>query len=114
MATYYYNKIEALQICKITGKDAVSCVIDGLQNNMIQNGARAGRYEAPETLYEEYLSRISDEPKTEKRKREEGLMEQHERVRTHQRERPQHKFYDKNRKVRCFNCSRESHVAQKF
>jgi transposase InsO family protein len=113
MATYYYNKLEALQICKITGKDAVSCVIDGLHSTALQNGARAGRYETPESLYEEYLSRISDERQPEKRKMDDEPTRLNvERGKVHRGERLQRKVHDqRNRKVRCFNCSLEGHLA---
>jgi hypothetical protein len=43
------------------GKDAVSCLIDGLTDRTLKNGAKAGRYETPESLYAEYLSTLSTE-----------------------------------------------------
>ncbi|KAJ8914198.1 hypothetical protein NQ315_015971 [Exocentrus adspersus] len=60
MATYYYSKMELLQLCEITGKKAVSCIIDGLNDPATQNSARAGRYSTPESLYEEYLSTLNE------------------------------------------------------
>ncbi|KAJ3660851.1 hypothetical protein Zmor_005281 [Zophobas morio] len=45
-----------LQACNISGRDAVSCLIDGLGDRTLQNGAKAGRYTAPEELYSEFLS----------------------------------------------------------
>jgi hypothetical protein len=50
-----------LQACNITGKEAVSCLIDGLADRTLQNGAKAGRYKTPERLYTEYLSTLSVE-----------------------------------------------------
>jgi hypothetical protein len=47
--------------CNITGKHAVSCLIDGLSDRTLRNGAKAGRYETPEELYTEYLSTLVTE-----------------------------------------------------
>ena len=44
-----------LQACDITGRNAVSCLIDGITNLTIQTGARAGRCATPEELHHEYL-----------------------------------------------------------
>ncbi|KAJ8917302.1 hypothetical protein NQ315_002320 [Exocentrus adspersus] len=52
--------MELLQLCEITGKKAVSCIIDGLNDPATQNSARAGRYSTPESLYEEYLSTLNE------------------------------------------------------
>lgn len=58
MTTYYFEKMELLRGCRISEKEAVSCLIDGLEDTVLQNGACAGRYNTPESLYEEYLSAI--------------------------------------------------------
>uniref|UniRef100_A0A6P7H105 Uncharacterized protein LOC114344771 n=1 Tax=Diabrotica virgifera virgifera TaxID=50390 RepID=A0A6P7H105_DIAVI len=42
MTVYYFEKMELLRSCRITGKEAVSCLIDGLDENVVRNGARAG------------------------------------------------------------------------
>ena len=56
--TYYFEKMEMLRSCDITGKRAISCLIKGINDQVIQIGARAGRYQAPEVLYQEYLSTL--------------------------------------------------------
>jgi hypothetical protein len=61
MTQYYFGKINLLHACNITGKEAVSCLIDRLTDHTLQNGAKAGRYETPESLYTEYLSTLSAE-----------------------------------------------------
>ncbi|KAJ3631872.1 hypothetical protein MTP99_012977 [Tenebrio molitor] len=58
MTQYYFGKMNLLQACNITGKHAVSCLIDGLSDRTLRNGAKAGRYETPEELYTEYLSTL--------------------------------------------------------
>ncbi|CAG9812902.1 unnamed protein product [Phaedon cochleariae] len=55
---YYFEKMELLGACEISGKKAVSCLIDGIRDQSIQAGARAGRYESPDALYAEYLSTL--------------------------------------------------------
>ncbi|KAJ8939880.1 hypothetical protein NQ318_023220 [Aromia moschata] len=56
MTTYYFEKMELLRACDIQGERAVSCLIQGIADVVIQNGARAERYETPKALYEKYLS----------------------------------------------------------
>ena len=62
MTSYYFSKMELVRTCDISAKKAVSCVIHGIPDLTIQNAARAGRYENPETLYENYLSMLRNEP----------------------------------------------------
>lgn len=59
--TYYFAKMDLLQACKITGQDAVSCIIAGLNDRTLQNSAKGGRYGTPEQLYAEYLSTLTDD-----------------------------------------------------
>jgi hypothetical protein len=50
VAQYYFGKMNLLQACNIGGKDAVSCLIGGLVDRTLRNGAKAGRFESPEQL----------------------------------------------------------------
>jgi hypothetical protein len=59
MTQYYFGKMNLLQACNITDKEAVSCIIDGLLDDTQKVGAKAGRYETPELLYAEYLSTLT-------------------------------------------------------
>ncbi|KAJ8919081.1 hypothetical protein NQ315_012066 [Exocentrus adspersus] len=61
MTSYYFGKMELIRSCEISGKQAVSCLIHGIDDSVIQNSARAGRYHTPEALYEEYLSALNVE-----------------------------------------------------
>jgi hypothetical protein len=61
MAQYYFGKVTLLLACNIGGKDAVSCLIDGLVDRTLRNGATARRFESPEQLYAEYLSLLNTE-----------------------------------------------------
>ncbi|KAG5877691.1 hypothetical protein JTB14_003845 [Gonioctena quinquepunctata] len=60
MTNYYFSKMELLRTCQISGRHAVSCLIDGITDVTAQNGARAGRYVTPEALYVEYLSMLRE------------------------------------------------------
>jgi hypothetical protein len=55
---YYFSKMELIRACELSEKQAVSCVIDGISNDIIQTVARAGRYETPEALYSSFLSTL--------------------------------------------------------
>jgi hypothetical protein len=55
---YYFSKMELIRACELSHKQAVSCVIDSISNDIIQTGARAGRYETPEVLYSSFLSTL--------------------------------------------------------
>jgi hypothetical protein len=61
MKQYYFGKLDLLQVCNITDKEAVSCLIDGLMDHTLKNGAKAERYETPEQLYAKYLSTLTAE-----------------------------------------------------
>lgn len=120
MTTYYFQKMELLRTCQITGKNAVSCLIDGISNATIQNSARASRYESPEILYEEYLSTIRDEKPVDDtlsssvRK----VTTEKSRARVDLREplNLKRKLSDGRSafsNVRCFNCKQRGHVHSK-
>lgn len=50
-ATYYFEKTGLIWACEISEKNAVSCIIDGIDDVVIRTGAKAGRYRSPEELY---------------------------------------------------------------
>nr|CAH7749974.1 unnamed protein product [Callosobruchus chinensis] len=45
--------------CDISGMNAVSCLIDLIEDTHVKTGAIAGRYAEPEALYSEYLSTLT-------------------------------------------------------
>ncbi|KAI4467946.1 enzymatic polyprotein-related [Holotrichia oblita] len=49
---YYFYKL--VSAGDIIGKEAVSCLIDGIRDLSMQAGVRAGRYPSPDTMYAEY------------------------------------------------------------
>ncbi|CAG9824414.1 unnamed protein product [Phaedon cochleariae] len=57
---YYFSKIYLLEACKITGTNAVSCLIDGLNDGYLQQEAKANKYLTPESLYSNFLSKLAN------------------------------------------------------
>jgi Retroviral aspartyl protease./Reverse transcriptase (RNA-dependent DNA polymerase). len=120
MSQYYFGKLSLLQACKITGKDAVSCVIDGLGDHTLQNGARAGRYDTPENLYTYYLSTLTAEVDT---RNGTGFEERNKKAFDGRRFGPKPQFtkrakpYDKEKRersgLRCYNCHEEGHTSKR-
>lgn len=45
---YYYEKCALLNAWKIYGRDAVSCIIAGIDDNVVKTGARAGNHQCPD------------------------------------------------------------------
>ncbi|KAJ8912698.1 hypothetical protein NQ315_012252 [Exocentrus adspersus] len=114
MTAYYFGKMELLRTCQITGKNAISCLIDGIQDITTQNAARAGRYVMPETLFEEYLSML------QKDKLEESKADKSTTVRvdlrnslSRKRHTPYSKPEDKDKNLTCFNCKMKGHYQSK-
>ncbi|RZC41829.1 MSA 2 and/or Asp protease 2 domain containing protein [Asbolus verrucosus] len=60
ITTYYFSKMYLIEACKITGEDAVSCLIDGLNNQVIQEQAKTQNFLTPETLYSQFLMVLPD------------------------------------------------------
>lgn len=58
-ADYYFDMMALLNTNGVTGANAVSCLIGGIGNEIVKAGAKAGRHQTPESLYE-YLCTCSD------------------------------------------------------
>ena len=85
---------------RIGGKDAVSCIIDGINNAIVKSGAEAGHYTSPEGLLN-HLSAISES--------------------SHQQGRSFHGKAHSSKQVKpagrstvsnCFNCGKPGHQAR--
>ncbi|KAJ8914362.1 hypothetical protein NQ315_011350 [Exocentrus adspersus] len=61
--TYYFHKLALLNCCKISGPEAVSCIIGGINDNVVKTGATAGNHQTPESLYG-YLTSLNPQPGT--------------------------------------------------
>lgn len=56
---YYYDKITLINVCGITGKDAVDCVIHGIFDNNIRLNAQGSNFQNPTELLK-FLRSISN------------------------------------------------------
>lgn len=56
---YYYEKLTLLNQCKITGPEAVSCILGGIDDAVVKASAKAGNFKVPEDLFR-YLSSLGD------------------------------------------------------
>jgi hypothetical protein len=118
MTQYYFGKMNLLQACNITGKHAVSCLIDGLSDRTLRNGAKAGCYETPEELYTEYLSTLVAEVADNETKVANRRGKGFDRRRLGTKMSPStNKRNDSDstekRILRCYNCHESGHVAGK-
>jgi hypothetical protein len=116
MTQYYFGKMNLLQACNITGKHAVSCLIDGLSDRTLRNGAKAGCYETPEELYTEYLSTLVAEVADNETKVANRRGKGFDRRRLGTKMSPStNKRSDSDstekRILRCYNCHETGHVA---
>ncbi|KAL0902831.1 hypothetical protein ABMA27_000613 [Loxostege sticticalis] len=50
LETYYYHKVNLLNRCDISGKRAVDCILDGVDDKGLRLGAQAANYLQPEEL----------------------------------------------------------------
>lgn len=58
---YYFSKVYLCEACKITGENAVSCLIDGLSNPFLKQDIKSYNFLTPEALYSEYLSKYPEQ-----------------------------------------------------
>lgn len=114
MTTYYFEKMELLRGCEIIGKNAVSCLIAGLPEKNIQNAARAGRHDTPESLYEEFLSAVQvGSPSTSKQESKHirpAVSSKVVDLKNNWREKPSK---SRSSHIKCFNCGTRGHIASK-
>lgn len=62
---YFFDKLALINLCKISGRDAVACVIGGLSEDL-KPSARMGNFKEPEEIYE-YLQTLNRESATKGR-----------------------------------------------
>lgn len=57
---YYYDKLALINMCDFEGPKAVSFIIGGLDDGVVKSGARAGKHETPQSLYEFLIAHEDD------------------------------------------------------
>lgn len=123
LTQYYFSKLYLCEACKITGENAVSCLIDGLNNPFMKQDIKAQNFLTPEALYSEYLSKCPEnEPAIRMTRREvvmpefqppdnyltvemlqENIMGHQEQIYTH----PE----DGHSRKKCYTCNKVGHLA---
>ncbi|KAJ3651708.1 hypothetical protein Zmor_017728 [Zophobas morio] len=59
-AVYYFDKVGLIRACEISEKNAVACIIGGIDDVVVRTGAKAGRYGTPEALYAEFFTTLTE------------------------------------------------------
>ncbi|KAJ8909934.1 hypothetical protein NQ315_005653 [Exocentrus adspersus] len=101
---YYYEKTAMLNVCKISGSDAVSCIIGGITDVVVKTGASAGNHATPESLCA-YLSTLTETAKK--------ADQSYKFVK-----KPVLKNFSRNRNAKasgtltCFTCNQRGHVSK--
>lgn len=105
-AKYFYEKSALVSACKIYGADAVSCIVGGIDDDMVVTGAKAGGYTTPENLFQ-YLSTLSNQPITTRPDKPSN----HNQNRHHSRLQRDTPRRPEAGPVTCFTCGKSGHKA---
>lgn len=98
---YFYEKMIFLNRCKITGKEAVDCILFGIEDRSVRTGAEAVQFTEPDKLLV-YLRSVKSIKRPEKRKAA-TAPDFTNRAKTKIDKRP----------LKCFNCGEENHPSFK-
>ncbi|KAJ3650016.1 hypothetical protein Zmor_021729 [Zophobas morio] len=126
-AVYYFDKVGLIRACEISEKNAVSCIIDGIDDVVVRTGAKAGRYGTPEALYAEFFTTLTEkdsyrkyEPKIKSRLGERRFPNRFRRTNEHvhpkgkaSNEREGHSDKRDMKHKKCFNCGETGHFSSK-
>lgn len=114
---YYFSKMFLIEACKISGPNAVSCLIDGLNDPHVQKEAKEQGFLTPEKLYAQYLIKlpnfglgsqvVEQEPMIEV-VRDHGMRDSED----YHHPRNDHKKREKEGKRKCFTCGKMGHISQ--
>ncbi|XP_074029681.1 uncharacterized protein isoform X2 [Leptinotarsa decemlineata] len=114
---YYFSKMELLRACEIQGKNAVAMIIDDITDLVIQNGAKAGRYCDPETLFSEYISSLAPEERLrcdvgETRLKKFSRSHREDHKSTFVENKHKNASSQLKRNWKCFNCNQPGHFSK--
>lgn len=105
---YFHDKAALLNACDIDGKRAVDCILGGIQDRVFVAGAKAGKHQTPQSLFE-YISSMDTNsmPSTSYHDgQQRGKFAQTARQTTHGSRR-----FSKEKRVICFKCNKPGHYA---
>lgn len=98
---YYYDKIVGLNRCRVTGRDAIDCIVYGIEDRSVRYGAEAVGFEDADKLLG-YLRNVKHERNDRIAKRPVRPVYADA---TRKSQKP-----DSTRVTRCFNCHEIGHV----
>lgn len=99
---YFYDKVLLLNRCKITGTDAVDCILLGIDDRAVKISAEAAQFTEPDKLLV-YLrgQKVNIKPKISSRPlNNNSSIDNRQDNRGHKPD---------NKLVKCFNCGEEGH-----
>lgn len=102
-AEYYYSKLRLVSACGIEGKNAVACIIDGLDDDSVANSAVAAALETPDQVYT-YLTKLRESRRSQETKCDRYAGEHSKTVNSDGR--------NKNKTKTCHKCGRVGHYAK--
>lgn len=107
---YYYAKINLLNRCKITGREAVDCLIYGIEDRGIRLGAQAARFTNSEQLLKFFKTvKIGTSKEDNKTGRDRDRRPIHNQISNALAKPP----VSERGKITCFNCNEVGHVSFK-
>nr|CAH7766366.1 unnamed protein product [Callosobruchus chinensis] len=105
--------MEMTRGCDISGMNAVSCLIDGIEDTHVKTGAIAGRCAEPEALYSEYLSTLpstsATSDHTTRNFLESGRKQSRDRMNPYVRNSTANEAKPNKSHVNCYNCGGQGH-----
>ncbi|XP_063635150.1 uncharacterized protein LOC134805882 [Cydia splendana] len=105
---YFYEKLALLSRCEIVGRKAVDCIIYGINDSSVRNGAQALKCEEPEDL----LNYLASQQPSQSKDASRGPSTSNSSKRRDFRSNPSDKSSVSNRGVdsTCYNCHERGHV----
>lgn len=110
---YYYTKINLINRCRLTGRQAVDCVLHGVDDRAVRVGAQAAQFSEPEQVLKYFrtvkvANSRENNDQYRKNKNDKNLSSTN----------PSHKSMlskpgSSNSNIKCFNCNQQGHPSFK-
>ncbi|XP_063617465.1 uncharacterized protein LOC134790557 [Cydia splendana] len=94
---YYYEKVMLLNRCRITGTDAVDCILLGIDDRAVKTSAEAAQFTEPDKLLVYLRSQKNTKPRVSSRQTNDSKQVNNRGPKSD------------NKVVKCFNCGEDGH-----
>ncbi|XP_049875596.1 uncharacterized protein LOC126373483 [Pectinophora gossypiella] len=102
---YYYAKINLLNRCKIHGRQAVDCILHGVEDRAVKVGAQAAQFTEPEQVLK-YFRTVKVAPNRDRDRPDSSQRFRH----SDQRQQPRGPNASReNTNIKCYNCNVVGH-----